>query len=186
MNLILLLHIEREVTFPPESTLISILCILQIKHFKVNFQFPSQNREVFGLVIPFSSLCLRKKTWVHVFIPLWKLNTNIAQISLFHNFLVYPSSQLYCWFSNIPNLFALLQLWPLLGLPDNSFFFSAQFRPSSLARWSFMLFPYFSFAWSNSCVLPFLIVLTFSTFFYFSWYVNQHFFLTPQLFFPHP
>lgn len=92
MNLILLLHIEREVTFPPESTLISILCILQIKHFKVNFQFPSQNREVFGLVIPFSSLCLRKKTWVHVFIPLWKLNTNIAQISLFHNFLVYPSS----------------------------------------------------------------------------------------------
>lgn len=92
MNLILLFHIEREVTFPPESTSIPILCILQIKRFKIISNFLLR-REVFGLVIPFFSLRLSKKTWVHVFIPLWKLNTNIAQISLFHYFLAYPSSR---------------------------------------------------------------------------------------------
>lgn len=37
MNLTLLLHIEREVAFPPESASIPVLCILQIKHFKIIF-----------------------------------------------------------------------------------------------------------------------------------------------------
>lgn len=62
MNLTLLLHIERQVAFPPEITSIPVLCILQIKHFKIFFpQFLSQKREVFGLVISFSTLCLERR-----------------------------------------------------------------------------------------------------------------------------
>lgn len=93
VNLTLLLHVEWEVAFPPESTSIPVLCMLQIKHFKIMFSQVSFSEESVLWSGYFSfPFMFRRKTWIYAFISFWKLSTNIAPISLFRYSLLHPSS----------------------------------------------------------------------------------------------
>lgn len=172
MNLTLLLHVEREVAFPTRKHLNPVLCILQIKHFKIIVPNFLLRREKCVCVCVLFLFLFKKKPWIHAFIPFWKLNYNIAQSSLFHYLLLYPSSLLN--FTVGPLTFQIYLLsswrpssvhWKILSLLPPSGPTVLQGEVHALLSLLFCMIKFLCFAMSHFSYVLYL--------FYSSWYVNQ-------------